>query len=44
MTAAARGTDNYFKIDPECHLIGDMEPLNPSVFRTGYLKCRKSLP
>jgi len=21
-------TDNYFKIDPECHLIGDMGPLN----------------
>jgi len=21
-------TDNFFKIDPECHLIGDMEPLN----------------
>ena len=20
--------DNYFKIDPECHLIGDMEPIN----------------
>ena len=28
MTNVAKRTDNYFKIDPECHLIGDMEHLN----------------
>ena len=28
MTTAAKGTDNYFKIDPECHLVGDMDHLN----------------
>jgi predicted TIM-barrel fold metal-dependent hydrolase len=28
MTSFTKRTDNYFKIDPECHLIGDMEHLN----------------
>ncbi len=28
MATVANLKDDYFKIDPECHLIGDMEPLN----------------
>lgn len=27
MEASETVSDNYFKIDPECHVIGDMEPL-----------------
>jgi hypothetical protein len=28
MTTAVKGTDNYFKIDLECRLFGDMDHVN----------------